>query len=272
VIIDGHCHVWPDAIAERALAPVSSELRRFGDGKVSSLLAVMDAAGIDRAVCLAVANTGDRVESANRFVGSLDPDRFVGFGSVHVDLSPDENLASLARHGLRGVKVHPLFQGYALDDDRLFEILALLEGSYVVTIHVGEGGAGGERCSPEMVRAIAQTFPRLDVIACHFGGYHRLEQAEKFVVGLPNVSLDTSWPPSFAEIGADRLRALITRHGYERVVFASDWPMADPAAEVRAVRELGLRDEESEAILGGNLSRLLGATVSAGRGTAREAS
>jgi predicted TIM-barrel fold metal-dependent hydrolase len=262
VIVDGHCHVWPDAVAERALAVPSGELRRFGDGKVSSLLAAMDEGGVDFAVCLAVANTADRVEAANRFVGSLDPRRLVGFGSIHVGLSPGANVESLRRYGLRGVKVHPLFQGYSLDDSRLFEIFEALEGEFVVTVHVGEGGEGAERCSPAMVRTIARTFPKLDLIACHFGGYKRLDEAEELVVGLPNISLDTSWPPSLASIDTSRLRRLIGRHGHERIVFASDWPMADPAAEARAVRNLGLSEEQTAAILGGNLARLLDLPIS----------
>jgi hypothetical protein len=42
------------------------------------------------------------------------------------------------------------------------------------------------------------------------------------------------------------------------VVFGSDWPMADPAAEIAAVRELGLEPAETEAILGGTLAGLIG--------------
>ena len=41
-------------------------------------------------------------------------------------------------------------------------------------------------------------------------------------------------------------------------MFGSDWPMADPAAEIVAVRALGLDAASEQAILGGNLARLLG--------------
>jgi predicted TIM-barrel fold metal-dependent hydrolase len=108
-----------------------------------------------------------------------------------------------------------------------------------------------------MLRDIARTFPRLDVIACHFGGYHKLAEAEDQVIGLP-VHIDTSWPPSLATIDPAVVRDLIRRHGPGRVVFSSDWPTASPKAEVEAVRALGLDDDETAAILGGNLARLLG--------------
>jgi predicted TIM-barrel fold metal-dependent hydrolase len=256
-IIDGHCHVWPDAVAEKALAAPMKELRRFGDGKVSTLLSTMEVAGIDRAVCLGIANTPDRVEAANRFAASLDSARLIGFGSIHVDLSLDENLKSLRRHGLRGVKVHPLFQGYSLDDPRLFALLERMQGEFVVVIHVGKGGDGSERCTPQMLRKLARALPGLELVACHFGGYHLLDEAEATVIGLPNVYLDTSWPPGLGSVDPTRVRAVIERHGVDRVLFASDWPMADPGADIAAVRALDLPDEDTAAILGGNLERLL---------------
>ena len=257
MVIDGHFHVWPDAIARRALGQPSAELVRFGDGTVAGAAATLDAAGIDRAVCLCVANVAKHVEATNRFAGGLDPERFIGFGTIHPDLPVERNLASLRENRLHGVKVHPLFQGFALDDPGLWEILEALQGEFPIIVHVGHGGEGAERCTPAMLRELAQRFPRLDVIACHFGGYKLLEEAEEQVIGLP-VYVDTSWPPGLASIEPDRVRRLIDRHGPERVIFASDWPMADPAADLAAVRGLGLGADEEAAVLGGNLERMLG--------------
>ena len=63
------------------------------------------------------------------------------------------------------------------------------------------------------------------------------------------------WPTS-TRSGSSRSSR---RHGADRVVYGSDWPMADPAAEIAAIRALGLTPEEDEAaILGDNLARLLG--------------
>src|SRR3954452_13084343 len=121
MVIDGHVHVWPDKIARRALGTPAEGIIRFGDGTVASAAATMQAAGVDHAICLAVADTPERLEAANRFVGGL-PDPFIGFGTVHAGRSPEENVASLRESGCRGVKVHPLFQGYALDDERLWNV------------------------------------------------------------------------------------------------------------------------------------------------------
>jgi uncharacterized protein len=84
-----------------------------------------------------------------------------------------------------------------------------------------------------------------------------LDEAEDTVVGT-DVYLDTSWPPTLATLDPQRIRRLIERHGPDKVIFGSDWPMADPTAEIAAIRALGLSDDDTEAVLGGNLARLLG--------------
>lgn len=257
-IIDAHNHVWPDKVAERALGGNIPGMEVFGDGKVSGLLAAKREAGIDLSVCLAVANTAAQVESANRFIGGLDRGDFIPFGTIHPNLAPEENLRHLRDNRVEGVKLHPVFQDFRLDDPKLFEVLAALAGEYPAIIHVGAGGGGdGSTCTPAMLREIALAFPDLEVIACHFGGYQMLEDAGESVIGLP-VTLDTAWPPSLAELDRTEVRDLIRRHGVERVVFSSDWPTADPGAEVEAIRALGLDDDETAAVLGGNIARILG--------------
>lgn len=257
MIVDVHNHVWPDHVAPRALAGNVPGSELFGDGTAAGLVAAQDEAGVDLSVCLAVANHPGQVETANAFVGSLDRSRFVPFGTIHPGLAPEDNLASLRAHGVKGVKLHPIFQGYSLDDPALLPVLEALAGEFCVIAHVGEGaGADGTACTPEMVRDIAAAVPSLTLIACHFGGYHRLAQAE-CLLGT-SVHFDTAWPPTLGALDPGPLRDLIRRHGVEKVLFASDWPTASPAAELAVLRGLGLDDDELEAVCGGNAVRLLG--------------
>lgn len=259
MVIDGHIHVWPDHVARRALGNPSGDLVRFGDGTVAGALEAMDAAGVDRGVCLAVADTPERLEAANRFVGGLDRERFIGFGSVHAGRSPEDHVFDLRANGLAGVKVHPLFQGGSLADPALLEILDALGDEFVAVFHVGPETQGGEntRATPAQLAHIARELPRLPIVAAHFGGYHDTEAALEHVIGLP-VYLDTSWPPSAATVDPKLRRRIIERHGPDRVVFATDWPMADPAAEIAAIDALGLAQDDLEAILGRTFARLVG--------------
>lgn len=257
MIIDAHNHVWPDHVAKRALGGNIPDMDIVGDGTVAGLLAAKSAAGIDLSVCLAVANSPGQVEAANQFIGSVDRTHFIPFGTIHPELSPAVNLTHLRANHVKGVKIHPVFQKFSLDDPRLYAVLEALEGEFPTIIHVGSGGGGdGSTCTPKMLREIAITFPSLAIIACHFGGYHMLDEAEDSVIGLP-VVIDTSWPPSVATLDPDRVTAVIRRHGPERVVFASDWPTASPAAEIAAIEALGLDEEETAGILGENLLRIL---------------
>lgn len=258
MIIDAHAHAWPDAVAAKALSAGVSSMELFGDGTLAGLRASMDASGIDRTVVLAVANGPDKVERANAFVGSVDPASFIPFGSVHPGLDIESNLASLRNHKLRAAKLHPLFQNFRLDDPALIALLDAMSGEFAVTIHVGKGaGHAGDQCTPQMLANLVRELPRLDIIGCHLGGYQLLEDADDAVIGLP-VYLDTSWPPGLSTVDPAKVRAMIERHGADRVVFASDWPTADPGRELEAIRALGLSDDDTAAILGGNLERLLG--------------
>jgi predicted TIM-barrel fold metal-dependent hydrolase len=260
MIIDSHAHVWPDHIAAQVLAQRPAGLDPRHDGTVNGLLRTMDAAGIDRAVALGVAGVARNVERTNEFIGGLDRTRFIPFGSVHPELSNEVNVQSLADHGIRGVKLHPLFQEVSLADPRVIDLMrALAEAGFTVITHAGAGGsaAANQRGAPHHLRALIDAVPSLRIIACHYGGYQLLDEAEQAVVGSPAV-LETSWPPSVAVLDADRIRRIVGRHGAHRVVFGSDWPMTDPAAEIAAIRSWGLPAQQERGILGENLAALLG--------------
>jgi len=267
VIIDAHCHVWPDEIARTILSSRPAGLDPIHDGTLDGLRRTMDLAGIDMALTLAVANSGKNVRRTNEFIGRVDRTRFVPFGTVHPDLSVEENLSALDDNGVVGVKLHTLFQSVAFSDQRTREILiALAENDIPVLSHVGSGGEEeqNERGAPRSLNAMMSDIPNLRLIAAHYGGYKVLDEAEKWSVGI-NVYLETSWPPSMGVLAPERVKSIIRRHGADRVVYGSDWPMTDPATEIAAIRALELGADEETGILGGNLMRLLKLSSPPGR-------
>jgi uncharacterized protein len=262
MIIDAHVHVWPDAIARAALSGRVPGMTAIGDGTVAGLRESLRRTGVDRCVVMGIADQARHVDRANEFIGSLagsDDGTFIPFGTIHPDLPVKENLASLRRYHIAGVKLHPLFQGFALDDPRIWALLEAFGADIPVIAHVGKGGSAeaNTRSTPAMLASIVQAFPGLRLVACHFGGFHRLDEAEELLLGRP-VMLETSWPPRLAALDSGRVRSIIERHGADRVVFGSDWPMADPAAEIASIRELGLSPSAETGVLGGNLGRFLG--------------
>lgn len=260
MIVDSHCHVWPDAIADAMQEQRPAGMKLQYDGKLAGLLQTMDEAGIDMGLALGVGIKASTVARTNEFIGTVPRDRLVPFGTVHPDLSVEENLKSLLDNGIVGVKLHPLFQALSLADPRVIEIArALAENGLTVITHVGAGADAdaNERGAPASLRTLVDAVPDLTVIACHFGGYHRLDEAEQHIIGS-RVNLETSWPPALAELAPERIVSMVREHGADRVVFGSDWPMANPSAEIATIRGLGLTKEEEDGILGGNLARILG--------------
>jgi uncharacterized protein len=260
VIIDAHVHVWPDHIAAAVVAARPSGLTAMFDGTLGGVTKTMLDAGVDKAMALGVAAKASTVAKTNQFIGSVPRDRFIPFGTVHPELSVEENLRHLHDNDIRGVKLHPLFQTLSLSDPRVIELVgALADDGIVIITHVGAGGDAdaNERGAPRHVRHLVDLYPNLKLIACHFGGYHLLDEAEEQLVGS-NAFLETSWPPTVAGIDKDRIRAIVAAHGADRIVFGSDWPMANPAAEIAAIRALDLGPDQEAGILGENLARLLG--------------
>lgn len=259
MIIDTHTHVWPDHIAAKALDGRVPGMKALADGTVSGLRASMERTGVDHCVAFGIADHARHVDRANEFIAAQRSDWLTPFGTVHLDLPVAENMAALQRNGITGVKLHPLFQRFALDDRRLWDLLDAFGSDIAVIAHVGLGGEGSanDNSTPQMLADLVRNFPRLRLVACHFGGFRRLDEAEEYVVGLP-LTLETSWPPSLAEIPAERLRKIVRRHGPERVVFGSDWPMVDPAAEIEAIRRLELDPDDEARILSGNMAEIIG--------------
>lgn len=258
MIIDAHTHVWPDAVAHRALSANGTGFDHVGDGTLAGLRASMAASGVDRSIVLGVANDAAAVEKVCRFSASVSAADVVGLGAVHVDLPVEDNLRHLRDNRLVGIKVHPLYQGFGLDDRRLLERMDALEPGMLAVVHVGTGGDGRPVAgsTPALLRDLALAVPHVHVVACHFGGYHHLDEAFEVICGS-GIVVDTSWPPSLGRVDPERVRDFVRRHGADKVVFASDWPTADPAREIEVIGDLGLGADETEQVLGLTMHELL---------------
>ena len=89
----------------------------------------------------------------------------------------------------------------------------------------------------------------------HMGGYKCWDDVQRYLTGR-DLYFDTSY--SLADLGADAMALMIRAHGVERVMFGTDAPWTEQAAEVKGIRALDLTEKEIEAVLGGNAKRLLG--------------
>lgn len=258
--IDAHCHIYPDAIAQRAVEGIGRfyDLPLLYRGTLSDLVTVQDRAGISGGVIFSVATTPHQVGSINRFIASCAGEsggRFVGLGTVHPDSETlEEDIESIVALGLRGVKMHPDFQRFHLDGHRCMRVFELCEGRLPVLVHTGDHRY--DFSNPERMAAALRAFPHLTVIGAHFGGWSVWDDAERLLTDYPNFYVDTS--SSFYAFSPDRARRIIRCYGAERVLFATDYPMWDLENEIAFLDALGLDGEELEMLYHGNAERLFG--------------
>jgi predicted TIM-barrel fold metal-dependent hydrolase len=268
-IIDMHTHVFPGrlaaavpAIAGRAgIAPVC-------DGTVDGLNDLMRRAGIDRAVVVPVATKPSQVRSINEWLATLDDERIEPFGAIHPYMDDAEaELERLAALGFRGVKLHPEYQIFRPDDERLDPLYAAAARlNLIVYFHAGEDlSVPHVHSTPRAFCRILDAHPTLTVVLAHMGGFRQWHDVVEHLGGR-DVYFDTSFTVPF--LGKPGFLQLIRELGVGRIIFGSDAPWADPVTELALLRAMELSPDDLAAILWRNAERLLagaGAVVAAGR-------
>lgn len=257
-IIDAHCHIYPDAIAERASHSTGEfyHMPSRLDGKISTLLRVGGAAGIGHFIVQSVATSPKQVGSINHFIAETvrgGEGKFTGLGTLHPD-SPDiaGDIEELLALGLRGVKLHPDIQRVAIDDERMHAIYRLCEGRLPILMHTGDHRF--DFSNPNRMAPVLDRYPGLTVIGAHFGGWSVWEEAVSRLPRYPRFFVDCS--STFYAMPPERARELIAAFGADRVLFGTDYPMWLPDLELARFFAIDLTEEEREAILFENAARL----------------
>lgn len=248
-IIDFHCHVYPDAIAPKAADSIRIfyGLGQEGiDGRVSTLLDRGTKAGIDTFVILPVAMRPERTRHINDFIIEqvAQQPRFYGYGTLHAGMENIcEEVEYIMANGLRGIKMHPDSQVFAIDDPRLFPAYDRIQGKLPVILHMGDQRY--DYSHPQRLRNVLEQFPKLQVIAAHFGGYSMYETAAQ-ILSDKECFFDVSSSLMFMEEGV--AEKYINHYGAERFVYGDDYPMWDPVEELERFQKLKLTDRQFEQI------------------------
>jgi len=255
-VFDMHVHVFPDAIALKAASATGAYygVPMFADGTWNAFEKSFGAVPeIQKCLIHSTATKAAQVEHVNDFVASLMNDRLLGFGSMHADYPHiEKEIDRMISLGLRGIKLHTDFQGFAADDEKAFKIYEYAEGKLPILFHVGD--TKSDLSSPRRIRNIHDTFPRLTIIAAHLGGYSVWEESEKYLVGQ-DIYFDTS--SCLEWLDKEKAVNMIRKHGADKCLFGTDFPMHDPAACIQNVLCLGLSEEENKKIFWENAHTLL---------------
>ncbi|ADU62450.1 MAG: amidohydrolase family protein [Pseudodesulfovibrio sp.] len=251
--IDIHMHAFHPKISGKVLAQLEDHyaITPVGTGLVDDLLARIERAHLDTAVVLTAATTPAQVIPANNWSLSIKRDhpQLIPFGTVHPGFDAmEQELDRLEANGIKGLKFHPDFQGFRLDDPALYDVMEMVGDRFVCLFHVGDALPPEENPScPRKLAQLRKVFPAPVMIAAHMGGYLHWEYALEHLAAT-DVLVDSSSTLDFVD--DPMLLRLYRAFGSRRILFGSDYPLFDPGTELeRLQRRLNLSSGELEAIL-----------------------
>ncbi|WP_457571900.1 amidohydrolase family protein [Desulfovulcanus sp.] len=196
-MLDVHTHIFPPRIAHRLLKELQA---RYGISPVGSDLAEdlirrLKKSGFSRAVVHTAATAPAQVIPANNWSIEIKKryPELIPFGTIHPGFDRwEKELNRLEKNGIKGLKLHPDFQGFWLNDKRLEAIFEAIGEKFFLMIHIGDRLPAHKSPScPVKLRQIIKKFPQLKIIAAHLGGYLQWDLALEHIVGK-DIFLDTS--------------------------------------------------------------------------------
>lgn len=281
MIVDIHTHTFPDKIAARTVDKLQSmsHTHPFTDGSVQALRASMAAAGVDRSVVVPVATNAHQVSHVNDASIALNEQGggVLSFGCMHPDFDGwKTELSRLSENGIKGIKLHPVYQEVYFDDPRFLRILdRCAEVGLLVLTHAGRDVGfpdAADYVSPQRIASAMRQTDSVTLICAHMGGWRQWDDVERllpetgvfidtsFALGQMTPNGDGYYPTSesLQLLSEAQFIRIVRAFGAERVLFGTDSPWGGQAESLRRFRALPLTDTESAAILGGNAQKLLG--------------
>lgn len=268
--VDFHSHAFPEKIVERAmaalLAKVPESYRTGLDGRLSSLLGDMHRYGVSKAVLCQIATRPHQFASILDWAlaikgGEFGADAANSFEPL-VSIHPDDedfsmHLKEAARHGIKGVKFHPYYQGFVLDSASMKEKFRMIrdEGLFA-QIHAGFdiGFPFEDMAGPLRTLNVIGSVPGLRLMVSHFGAWMDWDNAERYLVGA-DVDIEISM--TAGRCPEEQFLRMLLKHPMDRLYFGSDWPWSDYGKTIPFIESLPLPEDRRKALMGGNAVRFL---------------
>lgn len=270
MIIDFHTHIFPDRIAGSTIKSLQAKSHAiaYSDASLSGLLDSMAQGGISYSVILPIVTKPSQFNSVNRFaVKAGQTEGIIAFGGIHPE---NENITEKLQYikslGLKGIKLHPDYQGTYIDDRRYVEILQeCIRLDLCVVIHCGldVGLPVPIHCPVDRMYLVLKEVlngcsrePK--IVLAHAGGHLQWELVEELLVG-EQVYFDLAYSP--AVMNRDTLLRIIQTHGTDRILFATDSPWSSQRDAAAYIRTFDLQEEDFDNIFYKNAAKLLDLSV-----------
>ncbi len=261
--IDFHTHAFADKIAEKTIASLAAICGETPetDGTLADTERVMREWGADGMAVLCIATKPSQHLVCNNWAASIKAPHIFPFGSIHPDGEDAlDELERIKALGLYGVKLHPDYQNFFVDEERLFPIYRRCgELGLPVVFHAGFDPLSPDciHCTPERAVKALEAAPETTMILAHMGGNELWDDAEELLCGkFPNLYLDTAYITR--GLSDKQCLRMIRKHGADRILLASDCPWDNTAKTIEKLRKIGLTEDELRMIFAENAKRLLG--------------
>ena len=268
MIIDFHTHIFPDKIAKITVDKLQelSNNTPYTDGSEKGMRDALKRAKADIAVALPVLTKPTQFDSVLRFAlevnsrFNLSDGGILSFAGMHPKCDDiREKMKLLKENGIKGVKIHPDYQGTFIDDDGYIEILKCAKDyDLIVVTHSGVDDGYKDmpvRCPPELVKKVIKKVNHDKFVLAHYGAHKQWEQVYDILAG-ENVYFDTAF--TLHEIDKDLFIKILDKHGDDKVLFATDCPWRDIRDDVSIINSFNIKEETKDKIFYKNALKLLG--------------
>ncbi len=262
-IIDFHTHIFPDSLASRAISALMENAaggtKAYTDGTCGGLLQSMRTSGVTTSVLLPIATKPSQVQTINNGCTALMTPQLIPFGTLHPEMTGiADEVQRIKTMGIKGIKLHPEYQDFYIDDPKNFPMYeALSDAGLVVVLHAGKdpGPFTCDHALPEALVTIAENFPKLKIVAAHMGGWQVWAEVEK-KISVKSMFFDTAAVREF--LPKEDFVRMMRKQGAEKILFGSDSPWYDQSDDIQWLDGLPISLEEKELIFYKNAELLLG--------------
>ena len=223
------------------------------DGGYKKLLEVMDKREIIKtAVSSTDAIAGDYVLGNNDMLNAVSKSdgRILGYVTINPNYEKDtvKEIKRCNKNGVIGIKIHPSYAKAGINDERLKPCLEYMnEKGSIVLVHTYSLGD---------VKEIEKTiinYPDAKIIIAHTGAESGYPLTAELIKNYKNAYCDIC----MAFPRANLLEHLVKYGDDNKILFASDTPLTDPAVSFGRIMLSDIPDKSKEKILGLNFINLI---------------
>jgi predicted TIM-barrel fold metal-dependent hydrolase len=256
MIIDFHTHCFADDIVERAMGSLTkiSGYVPFSDGSVEGLIQSMDISKVDMSIVQPIATKKSQTKIINDWAMSIRSDRVDTFGTIHHEYENwEQEIDRLYQNGVKGIKFHPDYQGFFVDDKKMYPIYEKVASLKMVALfHCGIDVAFPDvvRCTPNRLKKVLLDIKGLKVVGAHMGGHKMFDEVYDVLCGMACYI-------AHYILGDEGILRIIKKHGVDKVLFASDSPWGNVGEMVEIIDRLKLTSNEKDMIFERNAKHIL---------------